>query len=246
MVYSNPIFSEEKILSLYRDSAIDKCIDSTSASIQINMCRYLDHLSRYSGIKKGRILDIGCGVGHLLKYAQSMEFDVSGVEPNVNAAVHSRRIPEADIKTGAYTKEMYPPGSFDLITAIHVIDHVVSPKDLLLTAKYHLKSNGYMLVATHNTASLLGLITGKNFIAYHVQHVGYFMPELLREMMNRCSLVPVKTLGSITTYPMGHFVENGIRNRKLREMILKYLRVFNLSSVRLSLPMGNMEVICKK
>jgi len=246
MVYSNPIFSEEKILSLYRDSAIDKCIDSTAESIRINMCRYLERLSRFSGVRKGRILDIGCGAGHLLEYAASRGFEVCGVEPSVNAACHSRRIPGADIKPGAYTRGMYPPESFDLITAVHVIDHVVSPRELLLTAQYHLKPDGYLLVATHNTASWLGKISGKDFIAYHVQHVGYFDPGLLREMMRRCGLVPVKTMGSLTTYPLGHFAENGIRNRRLREMALKCFKAFNLSSLKLTLPMGNMEIICKK
>lgn len=247
MVYSNPIFDENKILSLYRDSLIDKCIDLTSTSIQINMRRYLNRLLRYSGIREGRILDVGCGVGYLLKYAQSKGFDVNGVEPNINAANHGRTILGSDIvKTGAYTKDLYPPESFDLITIIHVIDHVVSPKDLLQTAQYHLKRSGYMLVATHNIKSLLGLIMGKNFVAYHVQHVGYFMPGLLREMMGRCGLIPVKTLKSITTYPMSHFIENGIRDLQLREKIIKYLKIFHLDTVRLTLPMGNMEVICKK
>lgn len=247
MVYSNPIFNEDKILSLYRNSSIDKCIDKTFTSIQMNMRRYFDRLLRYSGIEKGHLLDVGCGIGHLLKYAQSKGFTVSGVEPNINAVEYSRAILSSDtIKTGAYTRESYSPETFDLITIIHVIDHVISPKKLLQTAQYHLKRGGYILVATHNIASLLGLIMGKKFIAYHVQHIGYFTPDLLCKMMNKCGLAPVKTLQSITTYPISHYIENGVRGAQLRERLIKCLRTLRLDALRLTLPMGNMEIISKK
>ncbi len=247
MVYSNPIYDEDKILSLYRNSLLDKCVDLTAASVQINMQRYVDRLLSYSGIGEGRFLDIGCGVGYLLKYAKSKGFNVEGVEPNINAAKHGCSILGGDaIKACAYAKELFPSGTFDLITIIHVIDHVVSPKDLLLTAQYHLKPGGYILVARHNIQSLFGRIMGKNFIAYHVQHVGYFTPYLLSEMMNRCGFIPVKILKSLTTYPISHYLENGVRKPWLRENIIKYLKTFKLDRIKLTLPMGNMEIIGKK
>lgn len=247
MVYSNPVFDEKEILTFYRSSLIDKYIDLTSASIQINMGRYVDHLLNYSGIREGHFLDVGCGVGYLLKYARSKGFTISGVEPNIRAADYSRVILGQDVvKPCAYAKELFPPRAFDLITIIHVVDHVVSPRDLLLTAQFHLKPGGYLLVATHNIVSFLGRIMGRNFIAYHVQHIGYFTPALLSEMMSGCGLLPVRILKSITTYPLSHYVENGIKKQRSRENILKYLKLFRLDMVRLTLPMGNMEVIGRK
>lgn len=247
MVYANPVFTEESILAFYRTASIDKYLDATSESIRINMRRYLDRLVRYSGIKKGRLLDVGCGTGYLLEYAKSRGFSVEGVEPNIDAANYANRtLGGCPIKTGEYKKEIFPAGSFDLITVIHVIDHVMSPKSLLETAQYHLKPGGYLFVATHNMASLLSLLTGKNFIAYHVQHIAYFTPRLLRAMMRICGLTPVKTLGSVTTYPLAHYIENGVKNRPLREHIIKCLKKINFDKIKVSLPMGNMEVIGKK
>lgn len=248
MVYSNPIFDERTILSHYRQCAVDKCIDpEETPSIRVNMRRYLDRLTRVSGVGKGRLLDVGCGAGHLLEYARARGFEVNGVDPSIGAVKYACSVLGSEVVVvGAYTSELYRPEAFDLITMIHVIDHVVSPKDLLETARYHLKAGGYLFVATHDTDSLLARLTGEDFIAYSVQHISYFIPKTLRAMMKQCGLWPVKTLRSLTTYSLRHYAENGIRNPTLRERIIRWLSALHLDALRLSFPFGNMEVIARK
>ena len=248
MLYSNPIFQEEAILSLYRHASVENCVnDEEQRSIQINMQRYLGRLIHLSGITAGTLLDIGCGAGYLLNYAKQVGFDIHGVEPNKDAARFSCRLTGVNsILNGVYDRNLYSPETFDLITLIHVIDHVVSPKTLLENIFYHLKPDGYLIVATHNISSLLAHLTKENFIAYSIQHISYFTPDTLRTLLGHCGFEHTKTFGSVTTYSLKHFADNGIRNRKWRRVVINLMEKLKIHNKCLSFPFGNMEIIVKK
>jgi 2-polyprenyl-3-methyl-5-hydroxy-6-metoxy-1,4-benzoquinol methylase len=248
MTYSTPIFDEDKIIELYRTCSTEEAQGpAEEKAILTNMRRYLERLRRDSGITSGRLLDIGCGMGHLLTEAQRIGFEVSGVDPSEEAVAEARRrTGSADIRCGSYSADLYPEARFDLITLVHVIDHVVSPGDVLRAIRRHLKPGGYAFIATHDIASLLARLTGKNFIAWSVQHISYYTPATLRDQAKAAGLEPVTLRGSLTTYPMVHFAKNGIRNESLRSTMLGLLSGLSLSERQLSFPFGNIELVCTK
>ena len=60
MVYSNPIYEEDKIATLYKECDIDNYITSEEQKvIRSNMKRYLDRLLKFSKVSRGKILDVG-------------------------------------------------------------------------------------------------------------------------------------------------------------------------------------------
>lgn len=248
LAYSTPIFEEEKIIELYKSAAIEEAVgENEDAAIRLNMRRYLDRLAKDSGKRSGKLLDVGCGPGHLIEEARKLGYDAIGVDPSATAVAHAQSKLGRDAAINApYTKELFPENSFDLITLVHVIDHVVEPKRLLETMRYHLKPGGYAFIATHNIDSWLAKLTGKGFIAWSVQHITYYTPESLREMIRRAGLSPVSTRGSLTTYPLGHFAKNGLRTPWLRGFALGALTATRLGSVPISFPFGNLEVVCHK
>jgi 2-polyprenyl-3-methyl-5-hydroxy-6-metoxy-1,4-benzoquinol methylase len=248
LAYSTPIFSEEKIIELYKNCAIEEAVGETEdAAIRTNMRRYLDRLSRDSGKRSGKLLDVGCGPGHLLEEARKRGYDAVGVDPSAEAVKHVQaRLGKNSAINAPYSKELFPENSFDLITLVHVIDHVVEPKKLLETMRYHLKPGGHVFIATHNIDSWLAKLTGKGFIAWSVQHITYYTPGTLREMTRRAGFSPVSTRGSLTTYPLSHFAKNGLRTPWLRDLALRALNFTRLGSVPISFPFGNLEVVCNK
>ena len=42
-------------------------------------------VEKATGIRKGRILDIGCGTGHFAATMKKNGWDVTGIEPNIKA-----------------------------------------------------------------------------------------------------------------------------------------------------------------
>jgi SAM-dependent methyltransferase len=204
-------------------------------------------LASAGGIKSGRLLDIGCGCGHLLHEAKQLGFEVHGVEPSQDAVDYAAKHFGIDaVVCGAYVKDVFPEQHFDLISCIHVIDHVDSPCTLLEAACSHLKPGGCLVVATHNIESLLSRLTGEGFIAWSVQHISYYSPGTLKAMMERCGLTPLEVRRSITTYPLSHYVENGIRSPGVRGKLLKTLKTIGLGGMQLSFPFGNFEVFATR
>ena len=248
MTYSTPIFDEAKIIELYRTCSTEEAQGvAEERAILANMRRYLERLRRDSGITGGRLLDIGCGLGHLVAEARQMGYDAIGVDPSEEAIAEARRRSGSDSAIcGTYSENLFPPGHFDLITLVHVIDHVVTPVEVLRAMHKHLKPGGYAFIATHNIGSLLAKLMGKNFIAWSVQHISYYTPKTLAGSAKAAGLDPVSQRGSLTTYPLAHFARNGLRNETLRGAALKVLSALSLSELQISFPFGNIELICVK
>ena len=109
--------------------------------------------------KKGtvRILDVGCADGRLLDwYKQSSAGDrleTYGIELNEDAAAEARRRGHR-VVTGRFEVDTeFEPGSFDLILAYHVIEHVDDPKAFARRAADLLAPRGLFVAATPNLDS---------------------------------------------------------------------------------------------
>jgi 2-polyprenyl-3-methyl-5-hydroxy-6-metoxy-1,4-benzoquinol methylase len=248
MTYSTPIFDEKKIIELYRTCSTEEAQGAAEEqAILVNMRRYLERLRCDSGIASGRLLDIGCGLGHLVAEARQMGYDAVGVDPSEQAIAEARRRSGPDSAIcGTYSESLFPSGHFDLITLVHVIDHVVTPIEMLRAMHGHLRPGGHAFIATHNIGSLLAKLTGKGFIAWSVQHISYYTPATLAGSARAAGLEPVSQRGSLTTYPLVHFAKNGLRNETLRGAVLGGLAALSLSDLQLSFPFGNIELICAK
>jgi SAM-dependent methyltransferase len=93
------------------------------------------------------ILDVGCGAGnmihHLARYGR-----VRGIEVDARPV----KIAQArgyDVRHGDATQAIpFPDASFDLVTALDVIEHVEADENILREAYRVLKPGGYLLITT--------------------------------------------------------------------------------------------------
>ena len=76
------------------------------------------------------------------------------------------------------------PGSFDLITLIHVLEHVPDPVGMLMRAVNRLSPNGLIYIEVPDLQSERW--SGKDF--FHIAHVWYFHEVALRNLFLRCGL----------------------------------------------------------
>ncbi len=147
-------------------------------------------------------LDVGCGQGAMLAEFRSRypNSRCNGVEPSVDAAEycfrrHGLRIekrPWDSLSVGDL------PGSFDLVTMIHVLEHVLSPVDVLERAVSRLSENGFIYVEVPDLLS--DRWSGKDF--FHIAHVCYFHETALRNLFLRCGLEVVAVIrGAAEVWP---------------------------------------------
>jgi SAM-dependent methyltransferase len=101
-----------------------------------------------------RVLDVGCADGRLLDwYKQSAageRIETHGIEMDEAAAATARRRGHR-VVTGRFEVDReLEPGSFDVILALHVIEHVDDPEGFARHAAELLTPGGVLFIATPN------------------------------------------------------------------------------------------------
>jgi SAM-dependent methyltransferase len=141
-----------------------------------------------------KILDIGCGDGHFLYLCGLKGFDCHGVEDSKDLLSYAASKTGAKIVKGLYSREMFPPESFDIITLIQVLEHIPDPVYALETARYHLRENGILIIEVPSIYAphfLLYEWTGiKKFVkpptGVIFSHCGYYSPGSMTTITERC------------------------------------------------------------
>jgi 2-polyprenyl-3-methyl-5-hydroxy-6-metoxy-1,4-benzoquinol methylase len=100
----------------------------------------------------GRILDVGCASGTLLWLAKQRGFDVRGVEVSQGAAEFVRNVLGMDVVCGQFADGHFRNGEFDVVTMIHVLEHVPNPRQVIRDIFRVLKEDGVLLVVVPNFA----------------------------------------------------------------------------------------------
>ncbi|MBM3877673.1 MAG: class I SAM-dependent methyltransferase [Verrucomicrobia bacterium] len=102
-----------------------------------------------------KVLEVGCSVGALLWSMRERVGSTGafvGVEPHEGHAQFARDAKGLDVRTGLLNEVSHKlkPASFDLVVMNHVLEHTISPTDVLLTCKKLLKPHGHLIVEVPN------------------------------------------------------------------------------------------------
>jgi len=99
---------------------------------------------------KGKILDIGCGIGKHLSSIKNFE-EKYGVDPSELAIKKSREsFPDCKFIVGSSYNLPFKENFFDLVYSIDVIEHLKFPEKMLAEVKRVLKPNGILIIQTPN------------------------------------------------------------------------------------------------
>jgi SAM-dependent methyltransferase len=107
----------------------------------------LDAISLYTKLKpNSQILDIGCGSGLMLNALEKIGI-TNGMDMSSEAISFSREIFNGPVKQGSLPKNVpYPENSFELITALDVIEHIDDDTASLVTIKNLLSPSGKAII----------------------------------------------------------------------------------------------------
>jgi len=137
----------------------------------------------------GKILDIGCGDGSLLKYLKESGWETYGVEFQESASLYARDVLGIDVFAGRLEDSDYPEESFDVISLIHVLEHLPDPSSILKKVRSLLKKDGILLIEVPNFNSFEARVFRSKWVGIAAPlHLYQFTPRTLPLMLEKCGL----------------------------------------------------------
>src|SRR5208337_1608652 len=183
-------------------------------------CDGLDIPLRYLVVpEKGRMLDVGCGDGSVLKLAQELGWNAEGVDFDAQAVDATRR-KKLSVKLGHLAEQRYPDESFDLVLMSHAIEHVHDPLGTLREIRRVLRVGGTLVVTTPNAASWGHRIFASSYVALDPpRHLHLFNGENLVTMAERAGFSQCAVLSTLGTTPFVFIVSRLIRRSGRGDMM---------------------------
>lgn len=146
----------------------------------------LQQVERYAP-HRGHLLDYGCAVGLFVKVAADAGWKACGYERSEWAANYARSTLGLDVVTGNGQQPPFASDTFDVVTMWDVVEHLVSPREILGLASEWLRPGGLIALNTVNSSSLGARLAGKNW--RHIApplHLQYFTRASLVRLLQEC------------------------------------------------------------
>lgn len=195
MLITHPQPSLEKLPSYYESVDYISHTDGNSSLFE-KMYQFVKSIALKNKLKlinsqsqKGKILDIGAGVGDFLSVAKQDGWETIGIEPSEKAKVIARKKGVAFVEK---TTEL-ENNSFDVITMWHVLEHVPDLEHQIAELKRLIKQNGTILIAVPNFNSFDANYYGKFWAAFDVPiHLWHFSKTAIQKLFEKVDLKLVK------------------------------------------------------
>jgi 2-polyprenyl-3-methyl-5-hydroxy-6-metoxy-1,4-benzoquinol methylase len=97
-----------------------------------------------------RVLDIGCATGALLEKLRDRGWQPKGVEICTPSAEYARQRRGLDVSELPLEENRFPVGTFDLILASHLIEHLNDPASFVRETRRILAPGGRLILTTPN------------------------------------------------------------------------------------------------
>lgn len=149
-------------------------------------------------------LDIGCGAGLVCEPLARLGAEVTGVDAaadNVAAAAAHAEAGGLDIRYMAGEVASLDIGTFDLVTALEVVEHVADKRAFLSDVAKRLAPGGLLVISTPNRTAasrllLVGAAEAVGYVPRGTHHWSDFItPEELEELLSEQGLEVVERRG---------------------------------------------------
>jgi 2-polyprenyl-3-methyl-5-hydroxy-6-metoxy-1,4-benzoquinol methylase len=137
--------------------------------------RRLDIIEKHLS-HRGRLLDVGCALGFFVEAARRRGYQAQGVDISEHAVAYARDRLGVEARAGTIHEAGFAPGSFDVITAWDVIEHVPDPVAELRYMRSLLAEDGLLVLSTPDVGSMASKLTGSRWMGFKLaeEHLVYF------------------------------------------------------------------------
>jgi 2-polyprenyl-3-methyl-5-hydroxy-6-metoxy-1,4-benzoquinol methylase len=170
---------------------------------------------------KGRVLDIGCGPGFLLRAFRERGWEVQGTEFSDPSAAHARDVLKLPVLTGDVTELQLSSASFDAIVMWHVLEHVAEPPQTIAEVARLLRPGGVFVCAVPNFGSVEARWTRDKWFHLDVpRHLDHFTVPVLTRLLATNGLAVRKQSFIALEYDYFSFTQSVLNRLGLRHNLL--------------------------
>src|SRR5262249_26604779 len=168
-----------------------------------NYARLLRRHSRMAG----NFLEIGPDIGLFASsFGRAGSFDHFWLyEPNRDvhqSLADNFRGLSFTINSGIFRVSDVPAQSLSTAVMIHVLDHLLQPKEFLREVRASLEPGGVVLIVTHDCASVLARALGRRWPPYTLQHPQLFSERSLAALLQASGFDVVETVKTTNYFPL--------------------------------------------
>jgi SAM-dependent methyltransferase len=241
LVYASPVLALGDLAAAYDAAAFDSkqeavCASRTYAGLVRSLAPRLP--------RTGAALDIGTGEGSFLERLLALGFGpVRGFEPSAAPlAAASERVRGLIVHDVFDAERAAGTGPYDLITCCMTIEHVADPAQLCRDAHGLLAAGGAFMLVCHDRRAALNRALGMRSPIIDIEHLQLFSQASARALLERTGFERVEVRRITNRYPLHYWLKLAPVPRRVKHTLVAGARRGALSSLSLSLPVGNLAV----
>jgi 2-polyprenyl-3-methyl-5-hydroxy-6-metoxy-1,4-benzoquinol methylase len=201
LVFATPRITPVGLRDYYRRYEVSGANDPASErKREAGARRTIDELQRY--VPRGRLLDVGSGTGTVLAAARDAGYEVAGVELSQRGVELARGRHGIEVFHGSISDAAFPDGSFDVVHAWHVIEHVFDLDEFVGELRRVLRVGGMLAIGTESYAyPANALLRAGRFLRGRVprtvtstEHTFVFSPATLTDCLGRRGFEPSRLI----------------------------------------------------
>jgi SAM-dependent methyltransferase len=204
-----------------------------------------DHFPR-----KGKLVEVGSGLGYLLNFFKQDGWDVVGLEPNAGMCKYAEVELGLTVIPKILEKAGFEDNSADTVLMMHVIEHVPEPDTTLKEIYRILKPGGILVLETPRYDTLAFKLLGKRERSLSCDgHIYFFTSDTLAQIAKKVGFTIMRSdcVGRSLTlqrlfYNFGVISKSPFLQRLLRQIATQ----FQLNKIWFNLNARDMERIYLK
>jgi len=139
-----------------------------------------------------RVLDVGAGSGEVVYVLRAMGYEACGFEPNEGYAQYAAEVLGLPVRQGFWQDLVVAPGSQDMVTIFHTVEHLESPYDVMRHVRQWLRPQGLLSVEVPNVEA----VCQQPHTQFHRGHLYHFNLATMEAMHRRAGYTVVSSSSS--------------------------------------------------
>jgi SAM-dependent methyltransferase len=166
---------------------------------RIRLRPVLRTIARWHQGSPGRVLDVGCGLGDLIRLLDVCGWEVCGCDP----ADDARRVCGEEFgerfRPGDVSEAEFDDATFDVVVLNFSLEHVPRPRETMECVARLLRPGGVTVVRVPNFEAALQGRRGAVFQLRLPHHCSFFTASSLKRLLTDCGL---ETLETVTPFSL--------------------------------------------